>query len=108
MALDLPPETPVDRSRAGLLRIASPMLGHLLRLPAGQEVVGARIGSWGDVELLIEGAEMPPRDESPAPVTLMCRSEFRDGECGRERRTVVNWEHAPTHQWVLLDWSPAP
>lgn len=107
MALALPPEEPVDRTRAGLLRIAIPMLGHLLRLPSGQEVVDVRMHN-GDIELLVEGAGMLPRDPSPLPATLICRSEFRDSESGPEKRVIVNWEHASENQWVLFDWSRAP
>jgi hypothetical protein len=112
--LNLPPDVPVDRSRAGVLRVSVPMLGHLLRLPPGCEVVAVRITPGlvpvHYVELLIEGDPMPPRADGPAaPVMLLSRKEIR-GEGEEREECVTSWfEHAPERAWIFSNWSePVP
>lgn len=105
----LPPGAPIDRGRAGRLHVSIPVLGHLLRLPEGHEVVSARVTDFGDVELVVQGGDMPPHSagDALAPVTLLCHVQMRPAENGgEEQRTIVNWQHAPEKQWTLFDWSP--
>ena len=101
----VPPDVEVDRSRAGLLRIAPPVLGWLLRLPEGHCVAAVRVTLGGDLEVLIEGADMPPRgaDGAVAPAVLICRDEEEPSDTGPpRRRTLVHWRHAPERAWVLF------
>ena len=107
MPLDIPAPVPIDRSCAGVLDIALPILGHFLRLPAGQEVVDVRMFR-NHIALLIEGTGMPARTDSPTPVMIILQTEFRDRDGGRDRRTMAHWEHAPESPWVIYNWEPAP
>jgi hypothetical protein len=113
MGIELPPDKPVDRTRAGVLPVAIPMLGWLLRLPEGNEVTGARVDlDRGVVELLIEGADMPPRlaDGAALPVDIICQMDTRlSGVSGRyERQTRAHFAHAPKREWVQMPWSIEP
>lgn len=104
-----PDPLPIDRSRAGILSISRELLGELLRLPAGLEVVMPRVRA-DVVELLIEGGSMPPRtgaDQAREPwvarrITVICHQEQRaDG-----RRKITAWfSHAPEERWTLREWS---
>ncbi|HZP88645.1 MAG TPA: hypothetical protein VFB54_17685 [Burkholderiales bacterium] len=107
---ELPAPPPIDRSCAGRLRIAVPMLGSLLKLPPGQAVVSARITDLGDIELLIEGAGLPEREANgSAPLTnLILHRECRPGDVakgGMQWRITMNWENSPEQQWIWSDWS---
>lgn len=107
MPIELPERDPlpIDRSRAGRLEISPELIQELLRLPAGLEVVAARMGAHGAIEIMIEGATMPKReqpDAEPRPVSMICHQEQRaDG-----RRKLTAWfSHAPEERWTLREWS---
>ncbi len=104
----LPAYEPIDITHGGTLTIDPVMLGHLLRLPAGQEVMSARIDACGRIELLVCGAGLPPRSPSciPAILTLLFRREVRDGvrSGAKEWRTLASWSHDPDRKWAVSDW----
>jgi hypothetical protein len=102
-----------DQDRAGILAIAPMLIGHLLRLPAGQQIVKARMGPFETLEFVVEGAGLPPRQAGvePEPVMLMMRAEYRAGDVkkgGQQRRTICWWAHDTSTTWVLRDWSYEP
>lgn len=110
MTLELPQPPSVDESRAGLLSIVPFMIGHLLRLPKGQEVIEARIARSGTIELRVCGEGMPAIEAGGEPVfvTLFFQREVRDGDTGtKQERTLAYWEHDPDQKWVVHDWSAA-
>jgi hypothetical protein len=104
----------IDRSRAGALHISLPFLAQMLGLPAGTEIGGARVDvDTLVIELIVEGAEMPPRDaEGRATsvklvLTKICKcpgaKSLGMGKSGGavETATYAHWEHAPERQWRL-------
>jgi hypothetical protein len=93
----LPPQSEIDRTRVGLLRITLEAIGGLLRLPLHLKVTGAEINRViRCIEVVIEGADMPPRPDRwpPEPVDLLV-TQAADGS------TTAAWEHAPDKSWPL-------
>lgn len=107
----LPP--PADSAFAGTLDFSPVMLGHLLRLPEGQEITEVRVGPHSQLALRVVGKGLPPLgpDGAPQYVTLMCKQEVRPGDVkkgGMQRRTICWWAHDPGRSWVQSDWSGLP
>ena len=112
LKLELDECRPVDRRYGGVLRLSPPMLGALLKLPAGQEVVSAEITPEGDVDFTVEGIGLPERKIGPKYVRLTLKEETRrrvvDFHDVIEKRVTAFWESAPNESWVLFDWSCVP
>jgi hypothetical protein len=102
MPLDLPAPAPIDRSRAGVLTISAGVLGRLLRLPEGLEIVAVRpMADCDAVELLIEGDPLPPckADAQPEAVTLILHTKLDPDT--QLVSVTANFAHAPDVSWTL-------
>jgi hypothetical protein len=102
MALKIPDAPPIDRSRAGVLAVSASFIGELLRLPAGMEIVDARLSSDRSyVELLIEGAPMPSNAEGSEPraVKIICHTAY--DEATQMVTVFANFAHAPGDGWIM-------
>lgn len=102
MPLNLPSRPPIDRTRAGVLRISAAILGDLLGLPASAVVTRA-LSSQDGSELMvrIEGEPMPPCEPGQAAcdVSLVLHQAF---DVETELFTVTaNFEHEPAVSWVM-------
>lgn len=110
LAFELPQRPSIDDHRAGIVRVALPILGSLLKLPE-QEVRGARVTRDGTLELLLVGPGLPrrPAADEAEHVSLMCRQDTRQNKAGQtELRTSMWLSSDPAHPWVMEDWHVSP
>lgn len=90
----------IDRTRAGTLRVTPQFLAQLLRAPAIDCRRAFANKTYGVVDLVIEGAAMPPRPangEPPEAVSLIVRHIEKDGI----HTIYLAWAHAPDDEWLL-------
>jgi hypothetical protein len=93
MSFTLPPATPVDSTKRGLLTICPPAFRGLLGLGAEYEIVGFDVDIDGNLQVAIAGGDMPPMGLSPAPVSLVAQLT----DTGIE----LCWQHSPEKRWRL-------
>jgi hypothetical protein len=101
MAIELPPRTPVDESRRGILTISDHGLLALLGIPGNHRIEELRVTTTGNLQIEIVGEDMPVGC-LPKPVVLTCHVETIGVAPDRaERRTFAAWQHKPEKRWRL-------
>lgn len=93
MAVELPPDPPIDETRRGVLTISPPALLGLLGIPRDHRVERLHVTYDGELTIELVGADMP-EGFLPQPVTLIAHTS-------REKPLELCWGHKPAKRWTL-------